>query len=283
MLRWGPPPGLLAPLDLPRCPSAHKLDDLLVRRDGPECPTAQELATLLYDIQQEVLLVKRQQQQQLVLIQRQSQQLEQLAAGVGTLTRQVETLAPRVARLQEVKEPASAAALEVRAASGTVQKDSGPSEAEAEFREPQSALEQLLQSRDEASALQLLRESEVPGLNDLDDCGNSLVHIALCRDLPRVAIAILARADFQKVNAKTARGWSVLHLAAKLGYLEVCQAILGREDFTKKRFNLKVTWKRRRGRCQDKDAWAYGKTAPALAQLQGHQELADFLREAHRP
>lgn len=129
---------------------------------------------------------------------------------------------------------------------------------------PHGALRLAIERGDVAAALRLLHRRYVPGLNDLDDDGWSVLHQAISRRLPDVALAVVARADFNQVNAKAPGNWTVLHEAAYGGLLPVCRAILARPDFRELRA---------RGQ------WS-GKTARDWAAEQEHAEVVRMLAGA---
>lgn len=124
--------------------------------------------------------------------------------------------------------------------------------------------------RTEAVALQLLRQPQLASLNDVNESGLTALHSAIGHHLPAVAMAIIARPDFTKINARTSTGLgrTALHLAARDGQLQICQAILDRQDFTEL---LAVA----------DDEWS---TVPRTACQRGHREVSEFLEaaEAHR-
>lgn len=99
----------------------------------------------------------------------------------------------------------------------------------------EDALRRALWSRDETSALQLLSNRRLSRLNDRDESKDTLLHRAIRGRLSQVALALLARPDFLKVNARSSGGWAPLHVAAhvaaRVGDLAVCQALCARSDF----------------------------------------------------
>lgn len=103
-----------------------------------------------------------------------------------------------------------------------------------EVPEPEpGALLAAIYFRDEALALQLLRRHQVPGLNDLDQQGNTALHKALFNHLQEVAVVIARKPEFSGINgADRTRLFTALHHAAEEGFLPVCRAIVGRADFT---------------------------------------------------
>lgn len=95
-----------------------------------------------------------------------------------------------------------------------------------------TALLEAIERGDEATALQLLRRSRLPGLNDVNRDGETLLHRAVILELTDLAVAIATRPGFLGINAKDHWLHTALHYAAFRGFLPVCQAITGREDFT---------------------------------------------------
>lgn len=129
-----------------------------------------------------------------------------------------------------------------------------------------NSLHNAITRRDTAAALSLLqRPGPVPGLNSLYN-GAPVVLKTMCARLETVAVAILAHPGFSWVNMKDDSGTSLLHLAAQRGRLAICQAILARNDFTEV---LAVATNER-----------FPGLASAVARLQGHVEVAEFLEKA---
>lgn len=126
------------------------------------------------------------------------------------------------------------------------------------------ALRDAIRRDDQDAAFQLLQRHPLPGLNDLIRNGRTVLHLALLRRCPNLAMAILARPDFSMINAKGQEADTALHIAAVLGYLPVCQAILSRTDFTE----LLVV------------EGSTGKTALQLARFHDHQDVAELLQDA---
>lgn len=125
------------------------------------------------------------------------------------------------------------------------------------------ALQAAIWTRDTSAALRLLRLERLPGLNDVYEDRRTLLHWAIVRNLPEVALGIVARPDFTGINAKDADRWTALHWAAAEGFLPVCRAILERADFTER--------------------WAItgsDRTAAQVADDEGHYEVRDFLQAA---
>lgn len=125
-----------------------------------------------------------------------------------------------------------------------------------------------LNDRNEAEALRLLQQEEVPGLNTSfeEDLG-TVLHWAIFTSQFQVALRILDRPDYKLVNAKDISGETALHYAAECGSLEVCQAILSRKDFTAAQVNSKRTHY----------------TALGTAMKHGHGALAELLRALAGP
>lgn len=118
-----------------------------------------------------------------------------------------------------------------------------------------------LQENNEGRALWLLRQPQLPDLNDIDEEGRTVLHVALEKSLPEAALLIAARQDFSRINVQTTRLLrTALHQAAFRGYLEVCRVILTRPDFTR--------WQAADNR---------GKTAMHLAQLRGEHAVVLLL------
>ena len=121
-----------------------------------------------------------------------------------------------------------------------------------------------IQRGSEAAALSLLQRPRLPGLNEVDELGQTVLHQAIVCRLPEVALAILARTDFQAVNAQEDDdGETALHWAALQGFLPVCRAIVGQANFTELR-------------AVDLD----GDTALQWARIYGLGEVAEFLEVA---
>lgn len=125
------------------------------------------------------------------------------------------------------------------------------------------ALLAAIRRRDEATVLQLLQQPQVGGLNDVDQNGETLLHLAISQQLVAAAGAIAAQPGFSGINTKDQWGSTALHLAAANGFLPVCQAILGRGDFTEL---LAVT----RG----------GNSASQVARNRAHGAVEELLQEA---
>lgn len=135
-----------------------------------------------------------------------------------------------------------------------------------EVPEPKpGALLRAIKGPDEAMALQLLRirRPQLPGLNDLDQMMRTVLHYAIDRRLPGVALRTLARPDFLGINVKNRWGWTALHCAAERGFLQVCQGILSRADFEEL--------------LTRNDA---GETAEEVARQEGHEAVAELLQRA---
>lgn len=120
-----------------------------------------------------------------------------------------------------------------------------------------------IEREDEAAAIRLLQQPLLPGLNDVDQNGMTVLMTAISGSLFNVALAILARPDFTGINAKSRRGLTALCWAAFQGSLAVCQAIVGRADFTEL---LAV------------DSW--GNTASQVADANEYGAVAEFLQNA---
>lgn len=125
-----------------------------------------------------------------------------------------------------------------------------------------NALHDAIRGRQEATALDLLRQPLLPGLNEVEKGRTALEH-SIRMLLSAVAVAILARGDFTQVNTPTPTGSTSLHSAVLNGLLDVCHALLRREDFTE-------------ALALNRD----GRTALELARLFGHHEIAALLEGA---
>lgn len=113
---------------------------------------------------------------------------------------------------------------------------SGPRAVEQFHLDPstlqQNSCIEAIEAGDEALALELLQQERLPGLNGIYQNRETLLHRAIAAGLPRVALALVRRWDFQ-VNALDESRATGLHLAAAIGDLELCKAILARSDFVK--------------------------------------------------
>lgn len=94
------------------------------------------------------------------------------------------------------------------------------------------ALRAAIKEQDERRVLQLLRRRQLPGLNQVEPDGRTLLHRALLRGFQEAARVLAAREDFREINAANQGGSTALHLAAYYGFLPVCEAIAARADFT---------------------------------------------------
>lgn len=127
----------------------------------------------------------------------------------------------------------------------------------------------IIYKRNHAKALELLKKPSVPGLNRIHDKNATLLHHAVdFISPPDVALAILARPEFQHVNAATEAGCTALHLAAGAGtkMLPVAKALVAHPQFT-------ALFARD---SPDQD----GRTALDIATSWEKHEMAQFLREA---
>lgn len=124
-------------------------------------------------------------------------------------------------------------------------------------------LQEAINRRDEARALELLERPRLPGLDAVDQNGNSVLHLSIIMNLPAVASAIAARDDFSGINSKDRWCGTALHVAARLGSLEMCRIVLEHDDFTE---------------LQAKDM--FGGTPQYLALRFGHRDVAEFLSNA---
>lgn len=140
-----------------------------------------------------------------------------------------------------------------------VVEDRDEAEEETDAR-PGGAIRDAIERRDEAAALRILRRRRVPGLNDRDPDGGTVLHRAVTQQFSEVALAILTRMDFREVNAQGGADWTALHAAAFHGLLPVCRALLARRDFVEQRA-ISVN----------------GLTAAQVAQQYGHLAVAEFL------
>lgn len=133
-----------------------------------------------------------------------------------------------------------------------------------EVPEPEPfALHEAIRRQDEATALQLLRRYQLPGLNNVSQGGWTVLSLAICMSMPEVAMALITRPGFSAINVANDRGWTALHCAAASGLLPVCRAILGRTDF-----NQLLTINEN------------GETALQVARVWGHEAEAEFLQAA---
>jgi uncharacterized protein YjbI with pentapeptide repeats len=107
----------------------------------------------------------------------------------------------------------------------------------------------------------ILSRADFVEVNAKTDSGRTALHSAASRGLAEVCQAMLSRADFVEVNAKNASGMTALHYAAAGGYAEVCQAILSRAGFVE--VNAKHIG---------------GMTALGMAEGNGHAAVAALLR-----
>lgn len=96
----------------------------------------------------------------------------------------------------------------------------------------QNSCIEAIEAGDEALSLELLQQERLPGLNGIYQNRETLLHRAIAAGLPRVALALVGRWDFQ-VNASDESLATGLHLAGAIGDLELCRAILARSDFVK--------------------------------------------------
>lgn len=127
------------------------------------------------------------------------------------------------------------------------------------------ALRIAIKSRNIDTAMELLKLPWLPGLNDIDYRGYSLLHEALYQSLPDIAVTLIARSDFLQINAKSRGGSSALHIAAGRGFVLVCEALLARSD-------LEELGTRGLG----------GNSARDWAARSGHLELASLLGTAEK-
>lgn len=115
------------------------------------------------------------------------------------------------------------------------EQDPGPSDSEDEVEQAAAAdplaLLKLILRRDSKTALEILQRHRLPGVNHLTPTGQSLLHVALDKDLPGVALALIAHPEFDQINARDQAGSTVLHHAAHAGMFEVCRATVERKDF----------------------------------------------------
>lgn len=89
-----------------------------------------------------------------------------------------------------------------------------------------------MQARDESLACALVR-GDVPDLNctfKLEDGTKcTLLQMALLDKLPRVALALAEKEEFEGLLLRSSTGLLALHMAAFRGYEDVCRSILSRE------------------------------------------------------
>ncbi|CAE8733236.1 unnamed protein product [Polarella glacialis] len=148
-------------------------------------------------------------------------QLEALSAAAVA----VEVVQAGEAAVEEVAE-------EAKSESGATDASSLNPQEPVQPPHPQALFSAIVDKK-EGEALELLKLQQVPGLNNLDDYGESLLHDAIYRGLPAVALELLRRPDFALVNAIDKYGLTCLHWAYEGGHLHVCKAILARGDFSK--------------------------------------------------
>lgn len=125
------------------------------------------------------------------------------------------------------------------------------------------ALVAAINRGDEATVLRLLRRPQLPGLNDVDHNGWTVLHLAILRRLQEAASRILAEPAFLRINAKSRWGSTALHCAAEQGFLSTVRAILRCNHFTEL---LALNCDRR--------------TAMQVARCLGHEGVAECLRDA---
>lgn len=180
-----------------------------------------------------LLQKQRAQQRQKKLLEKQQMLLKQLSAQpAGPLPRSADGAAAD-ATLAEPPVPAPESAEPKGPAKRLLNKPLKPSSAEEKqaLASPMDELREALVNRRSARAMQLVQAPLLPGINDSDASGNTVLHQAIESRFPAVAEAILKRPDFRAINAKNKWGDTALHLAAAHGMLPVCEAILSREGF----------------------------------------------------
>ena len=84
---------------------------------------------------------------------------------------------------------------------------------------------------------------EMPCCGSLDpDAGPPWIQGSAQR-MEEVAVAILQRPDFSRVNVTDCEGATALHFAAGAGLVELCRAVLQRPDFsTLRSFGREALW-----------------------------------------
>jgi len=85
---------------------------------------------------------------------------------------------------------------------------------------------------DAVGCLDLLSHLEVPGLNDRDNMGRTVLMLAAWAGMADACQAILARHDFRFVNARDQSGRNALYFALAAGAAQVCQLIINSPRFT---------------------------------------------------
>lgn len=109
--------------------------------------------------------------------------------------------------------------------------DMAEEESDLEFSSANPLLDAIV-DRDEDTALHLLQLPDTRAeLNELHGDGNStLLQLALIHELPTVALALLRRPDFVKLdhNMGSVPAISALHLCVAMGNRELCEALLSR-------------------------------------------------------
>lgn len=103
-------------------------------------------------------------------------------------------------------------------------------ESQAEPQEHRPALFEALDSGNADAARNLLVTVGAAGLNYVDE-GYTALQVAIIECPEDVAVGILARPEFQRVNHRNQEGATALHLAAGSNLLAVCRAILARPEF----------------------------------------------------
>lgn len=122
-----------------------------------------------------------------------------------------------------------------------------------------------IKGQQEAKALELLQLPRLPCLNEVDQKGATALYVAIGHGWQQVALAIVGRKDFTRINFRNRLGWSALHVAACEGMLPLCEAILDHRDF-----------KELHGSDNS------GQTAFQMASQRGHREVAECLRRRMR-
>lgn len=89
-----------------------------------------------------------------------------------------------------------------------------------------------LKSRNEERALQLLSLEDLPGINEVDLNGWTVLHIAASAGLAEVCQIILERPDFTLANSEDISGLTALHCASCSGRLSTVLVLLASESFT---------------------------------------------------
>jgi ankyrin repeat protein len=96
--------------------------------------------------------------------------------------------------------------------------------------DPGKLMVQSLERGDTVAMRTLASRPDSAALNVQDSLGRTVLHAAARNRLADLCLSVLARPDFEMVNART-NGWTALHMAADRSLESVCVAILDRSDF----------------------------------------------------